>query len=248
MNDSQDQALRIVSIADRVYEQLRDRITHGELEAGSRLHQANISSELGVSRTPVREALARLAADGLVELLPNRGARVADVSLADMRTSYEARLGVEPLAARFAAERREPEDLERIRASLAHQHGARSARGIYEAMREFHLALVDAAHNPQLSRFARGLWAGRISLHVVIKQAGDEDLAVDADEHEEILAAIERSDGPEAERLMNQHIADSLERLLEHSLQQPMVRGREPSDAPGSASASASSASEKWAR
>ena len=225
MNHSEQQALRIVSIADRVYEQLRDRITHGELEAGSRLHQANISTELGVSRTPVREALARLAADGLVELLPNRGARVADVSLTDMRTSYEARLGVEPLAARFAAERHTPDDQRRVRAALARQHAASSARDVYEAMREFHLALVDAAHNPQLSRFARGLWAGRIGLHVVIRQAGDEGLVADEDEHERILAAVESSDGAGAERLMHSHIAGSLERLIEHSLQQPVDHG-----------------------
>jgi DNA-binding GntR family transcriptional regulator len=211
---SDDQALQIVSIADQVYEVLRDRIVHGELEAGSRLHQANISAELGVSRTPVREALARLTAEGLVQLLPNRGARVAEVSLDDMRTSYEARLGVEPLAARFAAERRRPEDLDRIRAALAQQTQANSAREIYEAMRAFHLTLVEAAHNPTLARFAESLWAGRVGLQVVVRQAGEAALAADAGEHEELLAAVEAGDGPEAERLMHRHISVSLDRLL----------------------------------
>jgi DNA-binding GntR family transcriptional regulator len=211
---SDDQALQIVSIADQVYAVLRDRIVHGELEAGSRLHQANISAELGVSRTPVREALARLTAEGLVQLLPNRGARVAEVTLDDMRTSYEARLGVEPLAARFAAERRRPEDLERIRAALSQQTQAGNAREIYEAMRAFHLTLVEAAQNPTLARFAESLWAGRVGLQVVVRQAGEAALAADADEHEAILAAVERRDGAEAERLMHGHISVSLDRLL----------------------------------
>jgi DNA-binding GntR family transcriptional regulator len=213
-----DQSLRVVSIADQVYAVLRDRIIQGDLEAGSRLHQANISAELGVSRTPVREALARLAADGLVVLLPNRGARIADVSMEDMRNSYEARLGVEPIAARYAAERHRPKDLERIDLALAEQNGARGGREIYEAMRDFHLALVAAAHNPALMRFAESLWAGRIGLHVVLRQAGEKALAADAEEHESILSAIKRGDGADAEQLMHDHIAASLHRLLGDAL------------------------------
>lgn len=211
---AEDQSLQFVSITNQVYEVLRSQIIHGDLEAGSRLHQANISTELGVSRTPVREALARLTADGLVQLLPNRGARVADVSLEDMRVSYEARLGIEPLAARFAAERRQPIDLEEVRAALAAQHRADGAREIYESMRDFHLAVVHAAHNNQLSRFAEALWAGRIGLHVVLRQAGEAALAADADEHAEILAALDRRDGRDAERLMREHIEISLDRLV----------------------------------
>jgi DNA-binding GntR family transcriptional regulator len=66
------------SVADRVYAALRERILAGDIPHHARLHQEQLSEELGVSRTPLREALGRLAADGLVELLPQRGARVAD--------------------------------------------------------------------------------------------------------------------------------------------------------------------------
>src|SRR3954469_9513906 len=95
----------VSSVPDRVYAILRERILAGELEPDSRLHQEGISAELGVSRTPVREALARRAADGLVDLLANRGARVAGVTTHDMEDAYVARLGIEPLAARLAAGR-----------------------------------------------------------------------------------------------------------------------------------------------
>jgi DNA-binding GntR family transcriptional regulator len=209
-----EQQLQIVSVVDRVYDVLHERIVGGELEAGSRIHQENISDELGVSRTPVREALARLAAEGLVEVLPNRGARVAEVAIEDMRISYEARLAVEPLAAGYAAERRTADDVKRINAALAEQRRARSTRATYNAIRRFHLAVVGAASNPLIARFAGSLWAGRIGLHVFLRQADDAVLTADADEHERIADAIERGDGELAERLMQDHIGTSLERLL----------------------------------
>jgi DNA-binding GntR family transcriptional regulator len=151
--------------------------------------------------------------DLLLQLLPNRGARVAEMSLEDMRTAYEARLRVEPLAARFAAERAKPGDVKRMKAAVAQQRRARSARAVYQAVRDFHLTVVGAAANPSLSRFASSLWAGRIGLHVVLRQADQEALAADAEEHDQILAAIEQSDSALAERLMYEHIAVSLERL-----------------------------------
>jgi len=212
-----DQTLQVVSIVDRVYAVLQQRILNGGLEAGSRIHQVNLSEELGVSRTPVREALARLAADGLVELLPNRGARVADVTLEDMRIAYEARLAIEPLAAGFAADRHGPDHIRRMRSAVAAQRRARSPRGAWGPIRDFHLAAVDAAGNPLLSRFAASLWAGRIGIHVFMRQADKATLAVDADEHEGILDAIEAGDAARAERLMREHIAVSLQRLLEDS-------------------------------
>ena len=108
----------VSSVPDRVYAILRERILAGELEPESRLHQEGISAELGVSRTPVREAIARLAAEGLVELLANRGARVAAVGPEDMEAAYVARLGIEPLAARLAAARRDPGELAKLRKTL----------------------------------------------------------------------------------------------------------------------------------
>jgi DNA-binding GntR family transcriptional regulator len=210
-----EQQLHIVSVADRVYDVLQGRIIGGDLEVGSRIHQENVSDELGVSRTPVREALARLAAEGLVEFLPNRGARVAEVTIDDMRISYEARLALEPLAARYAAERHGPSDIKRINAALADQRRAKSTRGTYEAIRRFHLAVVETAGNPLIARFASSLWAGRIGLHVFLRQANRAALDADLDEHKVILEAIERRDGDRAEQLMHDHIAVSLERLLE---------------------------------
>src|SRR5205085_11461958 len=97
--------LNIASVVDQVYAAIRERIASGSLPRGGRVHQEDLALELGVSRTPVREALRRLAAEGLVEMRTNRGARVADVDQGGMRGAYEARLVVEPGAARLAAQR-----------------------------------------------------------------------------------------------------------------------------------------------
>lgn len=206
--------LHVVSVVDRVHEVLHERILSGDLEPGSRIHQENISDELGISRTPVREAIARLGAEGLVEILPNKGARVAEVAVEDMRSSYEARLALEPLAARYAAERHEATDLKRMETALGKQRRARNARGTYTAVRELHLAVVGAARNPLLSSFARTLWTGRTGLHVFLRQVDRAALAADATEHKAIVEAIKVRDGAFAQRLMRDHIAISLERLL----------------------------------
>ncbi|MGA8339231.1 MAG: GntR family transcriptional regulator, partial [Solirubrobacteraceae bacterium] len=105
--------LNIASVVDQVYTAIRERITSGSLARGARVHQEDLAEELGVSRTPVREALRRLAAEGLVEMRTNRGARVADVDQAGMRVSYEARTVIEPGAARLAAAQRLEEPLAR---------------------------------------------------------------------------------------------------------------------------------------
>ena len=127
-----DGRIEVVSIVDRVYESVRSRILDGSLERGARLRQEALAAELGVSRTPLREALRRLASEGLVELEPNRGARIPDLSRADMLSAYEARLAIEPGAARLAAASRDRDALERMRAAIAASppggHAARAVR------------------------------------------------------------------------------------------------------------------------
>jgi DNA-binding GntR family transcriptional regulator len=86
--------LQIRSVVDQVHADLLERIVAGELPAGSRLRQEALAAELGVSRTPLREALARLVSEGLVELVPNRGATVARRDHADMEQAWRARLAL----------------------------------------------------------------------------------------------------------------------------------------------------------
>jgi DNA-binding GntR family transcriptional regulator len=207
--------LEIESVVDQVYTAIRERIGEGALERGARVHQEDLARQLGVSRTPVREALRRLAAEGLVEMHTNRGARVADVTRGGMRAPYEARLIIETGAARLAAQRRPPDPLSRMRAAIGAQRRAiPNIRASFEANREFHLALVDAAGNEFLSSFAKTLWVARIGEAIYESQAeGREQMRSDADEHEQILVAIERGDARRAESLTRRHIAEARKRL-----------------------------------
>jgi DNA-binding GntR family transcriptional regulator len=203
--------LRIQSVVDQVYAAVRGAILSGELQGGARLRQATLATQLGVSRTPLREALRRLATEGLVVLEANRGASVATHDLAGMRDAWLARLALEPGAARLAAERGDAPSLAAMRAAIAAQRAdADDADRSFEANREFHLALVAAAGNPHLMRFAEMLWVPRIGVFIYRTQADDGGRVLGwADEHERILEAVSAGDSERADRLTREHIAAS---------------------------------------
>ena len=216
-------SLQVASVVDQVYLVIRERISDGTLPRGGRLHQEDLATELGVSRTPVREALRRLAAEGLVEIHTNRGARVADINSADMPTPYEARLVVEPGAARLAAQRGLAGPQQRMRDAIARQRKAIPDLTLgFAANRDFHIALVEAAGNELLLQFVQHLWVSRIGAAIYELQAETgEEMRRDADEHEEILEAIATGDARRAESLTRRHVAGALRRLprLERSAQ-----------------------------
>ncbi len=206
--------LNIASVVDQVYSAIRERISSGSLPRGARVHQEDLAEELGVSRTPVREALRRLAAEGLVEMRTNRGARVADVDQVGMRVSYEARTVIEPGAARLAAARRPPEPLARMRAAvLAQRRSLRNVQRSFEANREFHLALAAASGNDVLVQFAERLWVARIGETIYERQVQTQErMLLDVREHEQIIEAIEAGDGRRAEALARRHLTDAMKR------------------------------------
>lgn len=211
-----DNSLQIESVVDQVYVAIRERIGDGTLPRAARVHQEDLAAELGVSRTPVREALRRLAAEGLVEMRTNRGARVADLDPIDIRQPYEARLVVEPGAARLAARRSGGTVQEPMRAAVAAQRRAIPDRAAtFDANREFHLALVQASGNPFLVQIVEQLWLRSIGAPIYEHQAETpERMHADADEHEQILLAIEAGDARAAETLTRRHVADAMKRSV----------------------------------
>jgi DNA-binding GntR family transcriptional regulator len=206
---------QVQSVADQVYEVLRERIASGEIERGSRLHQEDLATEFGVSRTPVREALRRLAAEGLVDLFANRGARVATATNEQVRSSYETRLVVEPGAARVAAERRLPDAIALMRSAIADDERAGgSAAKHFKANRAFHLALVKGTGNPQLVQFMEHVWIGRIGATLYEARVDPAGLAADHAAHRTIAEAIESGDGERAEELTRGHLERAMELLF----------------------------------
>jgi DNA-binding GntR family transcriptional regulator len=201
--------LQIRSVVDQVHADLLERIVAGELPAGSRLRQQALAAELGVSRTPLREALARLVSEGLVELVPNRGATVARRDYADMEQAWRARFVLEPGAARLAAQRRDAHEVERMREAVRRQREvSHDVSASFAVNREFHIALVAASGNPYLLRFAELLWLSRIGVPIFARQARDSSqVSLWADDHEAITDAVAAGSAARAERLTRAHIA-----------------------------------------
>jgi DNA-binding GntR family transcriptional regulator len=201
--------LEIRSVVDDVHEAILERIVAGELPPGTRLRQEALADELGVSRTPLREALVRLASEGLVEFMPNRGATVARRDFSDMQQAWRARLVIEPGAARLAAEQGDADAIERLRENIRRQRGvAEDVTTSFGLNREFHLTLVRASGNAHLAQFAELLWLTRIGVPIFARQARDrEQILAWADEHEGITKAVAAGQAARAERLTRDHIA-----------------------------------------
>ncbi len=209
------------SMVEQACEILRERIRLGDIPPGTRLRQEVLAEELGVSRTPLREAMRLLAADGLVVLEPNRGAVVVELSHDDRVAFWEARLALEPAAARMGAQRRAASGVAAMEAAIADQRASMVAaiadqrasmvgdQG-FAANRAFHLALVASAGNPHLDRFAEALWVRAVGAAIYATQASDNSVvAAYADQHAAILAAITSGDADRAESLTREHILAS---------------------------------------
>ncbi len=198
------------SMVEQACEILRERIRLGDIPPGTRLRQEVLAEELGVSRTPLREAMRLLAADGLVVLEPNRGAVVVELSHDDRVAFWEARLALEPAAARMGAQRRTASGVAAMEAAIVDQRASMVEDQGFAANRAFHLALVASAGNPHLNRFAEALWVRAVGAAIYATQASDSGVvAAYADQHAAILAAITSGDADRAEVLTREHILAS---------------------------------------
>lgn len=207
--------LEIESLADRVYRRIRALILAGKLAPGELLRQEALAEGLGTSRTPLREALNRLASEGLIEFRPHRSAVVATFTQRDIEADYEARALVEPAAARLAAERSPEETRRELEAALVAQRKAgRELDSQFEANRAFHLALVAGAGNSHLTRFVQSLWDGRIAPVFYARQARRPGrVRRDLREHGEIARLVGSGDGEAAASAVEAHLASALAEL-----------------------------------
>jgi len=205
------QALRVRSVVGLAHDEIRGMVVSGALAPGARLGQGELADQLGISRGSVREALRRLAGDGLVVFHVNRGFFVADVSLEGVLGQLEARLIFEPGVARAAAARRTEEDLVVLRASIEDQRVAESADAAHDTSRAFHRALAAAGHNAAFVQVFDSLWIADVGRRLLARRRASPDWQpADVSDHLAILEAVERRRGREAERLMHGHIARAL--------------------------------------
>jgi DNA-binding GntR family transcriptional regulator len=195
------------SVADLAYERIRGLVLSGELAPGTRLGQVELAERLGISRTPVREALRRLGGEGLVEGHSHRGFRVADLGLDAVLRRLEVRAILEPGIAALAAERRTGRDLDLMSEAVADEAGARDGIEAHDASRRFHLALARASGNEELVRVIESLWLVEVGRRLLFRRSAEPDWQrTDASEHREVLAAVYEGRAADAERLMAGHV------------------------------------------
>lgn len=199
------------------YEEVRQRILMGTLEQGQPLAQSQLAEELGVSLTPMREALRRLDAEGLVYIDAHKNARVATLSAAEARHLFEVRERMDPMAAALAAERRTPEDIARIKETAARLTPLADDTDLdaLAAHREFHRAIYTASHNDLLINLLEGLW-DKADRYRQVGLKTRKDSAADRKrvdkEHARILRAVVAGDAAMAESSMLEHVQGSLGR------------------------------------
>jgi DNA-binding GntR family transcriptional regulator len=209
--------IRADSVVDLAYERIRSMVVEGEILPGARLGQVELADQLGISRTPVREALRRLTGEGLVEFVPNRGFRAAGLGLDEVLRRLEVRLLLEPGIARLAAERRDDGHLAALRGAIDREASAGSRIAAHDASREFHLVLAQATGNPELVSVFASLWIVEIGRRLLAARAASRSAwqGADASEHEALLAAVEARDGDRAAELMAEHIREALQHWQE---------------------------------
>ncbi|MEU6795664.1 GntR family transcriptional regulator [Nonomuraea wenchangensis] len=195
---------------------LRSLILGGRYAPGDRLAEVELAEVLGVSRTPVREALRRLAAEGLVELVANKGARVVEYPRDDLESIFELRARIEGLAARQAALAASPEDADRLHAIAVElrEHADRDdLDAVHRLNADFHQGLVRLGGSALLARQISML----IHSSVLLRTYGSFDKeAMDrsAGHHVEIAAAVRAGDPDWAEAAMRAHLFSARASLL----------------------------------
>lgn len=200
-----------------VFDALRRSILTLELEPGSVLDEAAIGSQYGLSRSPVREAVVRLAAAGLVETLPNRSAIVARVGFETIGSFLAAQELVYRLTAREAARRRGPGDVERLKLIQGRHDALREAgdaQGMIDLNCDFHLEIARIAANAWFERWLRSLMdEGQRTMRLYMRSLGSAVPPSELKHHHEIIAAIEAGD-PEAADEAGRLDADVIRRQL----------------------------------
>ncbi|MEK6424251.1 MAG: GntR family transcriptional regulator [Burkholderia gladioli] len=202
---------------DTVVEHLRTFIVEGTLEPGQKLNEREICEMLGISRTPLREALKVLESEGLVDIAPNRGASVSKMSDAEIRETFELMSGLEAFSGELACERITPEEIDAIKA-LHYAMLACRARldlaGYYSRNREIHDLINVAARNAALRQtylaINRKLQALRFRSNF---QSAKWDRAIH--DHSDMIEALEARDGARLARILRRHLLDKRDAVLQ---------------------------------
>lgn len=208
-----------VSLHADVLGQLRDFIVEGEFAPGARIPERELCERFGISRTPLREALKVLAAEGLIELLPNRGARIRHFTEKDIRNLFEVIAGLDFVAGRLACARISDQaaaEIERMHLEMYTHYLRRELADYFRLNQKIHQAIVDAANNPILSSHYAKLNAIVRQLRYSANLGSGDRLSDAMREHESMIDALRRRAGDELGLLMFDHMQRKCEAVCSH--------------------------------
>ena len=215
------------SLRGQVFDKIRSDILNGKYKRGEELVESSIGKELGISRTPVREAIRQLELEGLVQLVPNKGAFVTGISEKDVRDIYLIRARLEGLAARMAAKNITPELLDAMEETvvLSEYHAKKEHyEQVCEMDSKFHKLLDKASGSRILEHTLTDFhqYVQRVRMASIMKKRRMEK---SNDEHDAILTAIREHDEEKAELVATRHISNTVENLKNYDLDSVLSKG-----------------------
>jgi DNA-binding GntR family transcriptional regulator len=201
--------------AERVYRHVRQAVLERRVDVGALLTEGQIAEEVGVSRTPVREGLLRLEAQGLIRLYPKRGALVLPISGREADDVFEARELIETFAASKVWPRRAHlvERLEPVLARMREYRAAEDVPALMAADREFHAVIVEEAGNAVLAKLYGSLRDRQMLMGVTALRVDSDRMDRAVDEHAEMLAVLRTDDARQFRRLVHRHVTNAAEHL-----------------------------------
>lgn len=201
------------TLHDRVCKALRDAILKGNFKPGERLVQEDIAHSLGVSRMPIREALRKLEAEGLIQIEPNRGAIVNPISVEDIEEIYFLRSTLEKLAVEESLMELQKQDIVELESLILRMEQAEEVDYFIKLNIEFHRLLMRHCKKKRLLSFIETLWNGfpQQTPHVL-----DNQKRKSSEEHRDILQAVKENDVKKASQLVSQHIKRTGDSLINY--------------------------------
>lgn len=207
-----------LSLYEMVYENLRNDILMGKLSPGQILRQEEIAHQFGISRVPLREAMARLESEGLLELRPRRGYTVTALDPSEVVEIFELRAVVEQHAGEVAGRSRSQDDIAKILKYIELMEGLKSTdKGFFEDWsalnHQFHGALIEATHRPYLVKSVRAL-RGIVEPYIRVEARITGDVTEAHAEHRAIFNALKSGNAALLGKLSREHVESTAERLL----------------------------------
>ncbi|MCT4596712.1 MAG: GntR family transcriptional regulator [Vallitalea sp.] len=204
-------------LRDVVFNTLREAILKGELIAGERLMEKQLAERMGVSRTPIREAIRKLELEGLVVMIPRKGAEVARITHKDIKDVLEVRAALEELAVKIACNKITDEDLTKLKRTTEEFQIACNYKDIDDIIKkdvEFHDIIFNSTENEKLIQIINNLREQIYRYRVeYIRKLNDFDMLVK--EHDQIVKHVEARDADEARKIALQHIVNQEKAVIE---------------------------------